>query len=323
MNDYPFTLSDFRHALEMDGRKIKRGGKGFLTNCLIHPDSDPSAEVYPDGWIECFSCAKRYHISNFYPALRDPNWKPETNPPNRLRVMPRPLPVPEQSIPKTDYTKYELFPLWETLPQIPREFDLKGLPLEVLDSLGWRWSEGVHGMGPGILIPYFNHARDSIPFAQVRHISGDRRFTMLPGAEMTLYGKWNLHPGEKLFIVEGCSDAAVLEHACIPWVAIPSASGIAMITNLAKYALKTGIQLVYAGDNDEAGDKLRKAVDLVVPHRVLQPPGKYKDWGEFFMGAGIEKVSAHCWEELREPETPPMEALARDVFNGVPQKSLF
>ena len=275
-----------------------------------------------DGWIQCHSCSTRYHISHYFEEFKDPDFKPKHQP--KLTVMAlTPVPVATESNIKHEYTKYELFPLWETLPQIPRDFNLKGLPIEVLDSLGWRWSEGIHGMGSGIFIPYFNHARDSIPFAQVRHLSGDRRFTMLPGAEMTLYGKWNLHPGEKLFIVEGCSDAAVLEHACIPWVAIPSASGGIMIINLAKYALKTGINLIYAGDNDEAGSKLKKALDEVAPYRVHQPPAEYKDWGEFFMATDIGTVSAYCWEELKEPEILPMESLAQDIFNGSAQKELF
>lgn len=272
-------------------------------------------QVFPDGWCLCHSCSERFHISYYFDEFKDPDFKPKQQQP-KLRVMAHsPVPVATESTAKPEYTKYELFPLWESLPELPRTFDLKGIPIEVLDNLGWRWTDGVQGMGAGVFIPYFNHARTSVPFAQVRHITGDRRFTMLPGAEMTLYGKWNLHPGEKLFIVEGCSDAAVLDYACVPWVAIPSAAGGAMIANLAKYALKTGINLIYAGDNDEAGDKLKKALDEVAPYRVCQPPEEYKDWGDFLVGTDIGTVTEYCWNELREPELPPMQRLAMDVFS--------
>ncbi len=199
------------------------------------------------------------------------------------------------------YTEYDLFDLWRVLPRIPRNHDFKGIPLTVLDELGWRWDmSGHHHMGSGYFIPYFDHTRLHVPFAQVRHAKTEKqRFSFLPNAKQTVYGKWNLTKGNsKLFVVEGTSDAAVLEYCMIPWLAMPSASSGALMTELAIFCKANGIELVYGGDNDDAGDMLRHALDDVMPYRTCQPPKEFKDWGEFFEATNQETVMQHCLTEL-------------------------
>ena len=188
---------------------------------------------------------------------------------------------------------------WKVLPLIPRDHQFKTIPLEVLDNLGWRWTSGELGMGHGYFIPYFNMDQTTIPFAQVRHLSGERRFTFLKDAEPIAYGLWNLDNG-KLFLVEGPSDGAALDYCGIPWIAMPSASSTQIASKLAQYAYKQNIEIVYAGDNDEAGEQLREALDGYISYRVHQPPGDYKDWGDFLVGEGLETVTNYCNEVLFE-----------------------
>jgi hypothetical protein len=70
---------------------------------------------------------------------------------------------------------------------------------------------------------------------------------------------------------------------------------------MADYCRKNAIQLVYAGDNDAAGEKLRAALDEVTGYRVKQPPKEYKDWGDFLEATDVETVQNYCMEELFGP----------------------
>lgn len=216
------------------------------------------------------------------------------------------------------YKTYDLMHEWEQLPKIPRDHKFKTIPLEILDDLGWRWDEYKHSY----FIPYFNMSRTQIPFGQWRHLQGDRRFTFLPEAKPIAYGLWNLD-NDKLFLVEGASDAATLEYAAVPWIAMPSASSGDITKRLGAFCKENGITIVFAGDNDSAGSKLREALDEVCSYRVCQPPKKYKDWGDFLVAEGVEAVQNHCFKELFPQEYPstPEEAKTalervQDVFPG-------
>lgn len=193
------------------------------------------------------------------------------------------------------YKQFNEFDYWQSLPEIPRNHEFKTIPLDVLDSLGWRWVEEKNSY----YIPYFDRSETVVPFSQLRHLVGERRFTFLKDARPIVYGMQNLDPSNSpLFIVEGASDAAVLHYVAVPWIAMPSASSGALMQSLAKYCDQQGIELVYAGDNDEAGDKLREALEEVTSYRVKQPPKKYKDWGDFLVAEGFERVHDYCAEEL-------------------------
>lgn len=193
-----------------------------------------------------------------------------------------------------EYVKYDLMEEWEKMPFIPRNHQFKNIPLETLDELGWRWDEAKNSY----FIPYFSSSKRSIPFAQWRHLSGDRRFTFLKDAKPTVYGTWNLFLAKKLFVVEGTSDAAVLDYCAVPWIALPSASSGELMKQMALYCKKNGIELVYAGDNDDAGDKLRDALDEVMSYRVCQPPKEFKDWGDFFVAEGMLAITNYTLPEL-------------------------
>ena len=193
------------------------------------------------------------------------------------------------------YKKYDLLEWWEKLPLIPRDHNFKNIPLDVLDSLGWRWDEPKNSY----FIPYFTRSKTSLPFGQWRHLSGERRFTFLKDAKPTMYGTWNLDPSNTpMFLVEGSSDGAVLDHVGVPWIAAPSASSSELVKAMATWCKEQGIRIVFAGDNDDAGSKLKEALAEVTHFSTCQPPKKYKDWGDFFVAEGFEKVHDHCMPEL-------------------------
>lgn len=206
------------------------------------------------------------------------------------------------------YKTYDLMHEWEQLPKIPRDHQFKTIPLEILDDLGWRWDEYKHSY----FIPYFNMSRTQIPFGQWRHLQGDRRFTFLPEAKPIAYGLWNLDGNSKLFVVEGASDCAVLDYAAVPWIGMPSAASATLMQGLGRYCKENNISVIYAGDNDEAGNKLRDALDEIMPYRVKQPPKKYKDWGDFLVAEGVETVQNYCFEELFPQEYPSTPEEAKD-----------
>jgi hypothetical protein len=316
-NKYPsddFTEHDVISCLEAAGKRFKNGSRYILAQCPKHDDATPSAQIYKDDWfVNCHSVCGRYHITKAYPELRRDNYYPAGRasqgnklPSHRSRSMAA-ASVSEDSVSEHTYKTFDLMDDWRDMPLIPRDHNFKNLPLDELDSLGWRWDEAKNSY----FIPYFSRSKQSIPFAQWRHLSGERRFTFLKDAKPTCYGTWNLKPGEKLFVVEGASDCAVLEACFVPWIGLPSAASAELMKAMAAFCLANAIELVYAGDNDDAGDKLKVALSEVMPYRVKQPPKKYKDWGEFYVAEGSEAVQAYALSELI-----PQQAALEEVMPG-------
>lgn len=285
-----FTEQDVIRCLENAGLRFKNGHRYITTQCPLHEDRSPSAQIFKDDWFcSCLSGCGRFHITKAFPDLRQNNnavYTPRLSKPVLRNVERRP---------KVTYKTFDLMDEWKEMPLIPRDHYFKNIPLEILDELGWRWDNGSY------FIPYFSASKQSIPFAQWRHLSGERRFTFLKDAKPTCYGTWNLD-NPKLFIVEGTSDCAVMQTCSVPFIGMPSASSTSLVVSLGEYCKKEGLELVYAGDNDSAGDKLREALDEVIHYRVKQPRAPYKDWGEMYEAEGVESVSDYCNEELIEKE---------------------
>lgn len=277
-----FTESEVLRCLDSANLKHMDRGRYILAQCPTHDDAHPSVQIYKDDWfVNCHAGCGRYHITKAFPELREGNTRSYT-PPARKRSV------------QVIYKDFDLIPEWEKMPLIPRDHYFKNIPLEVLDELGWRFVPEYNQY----FIPYFSASRQSIPFAQYRNLDPDKpRFIFLKDAKPTCYGTWNLD-NSKLFIVEGASDAAVLEHCAIPWIAVPSASSAELVRLLAGYCKQNGISLVYAGDNDSAGSKLRQALDESTRYRVRQPRAAYKDWGEMYEAEGVDSVSDYCLAEL-------------------------
>lgn len=289
--DFPddtFTQSDVENELDRAGLKHYDKGRYILSQCPTHDDQHPSVQIYKDDWfVNCHATCGRYHITKAFPELR-PHGSGDVRPAKERSS----FSGQGKKVTERVYKTVDMTSIWEKMRPIPDDFTLHGVPAEVLNDMGWRLE-----LGGDIFIPYFSASKQSIPFAQWRHSGGDHRFTMLKDAKPTCYGTWNLD-NTKLFIVEGTSDCAVLDYAGVPWIGLPSAASTKLMQSMALYCLKNGIQLVYAGDNDAAGDKLREALEEVSAYRLKQPPKEYKDWGEFLEKAGIEAVREYTDEEL-------------------------
>lgn len=282
-----FTENDVMNALDRVGKKFKNGSRYILAQCPTHEDEHPSVQIYKDDWfVNCHAGCGRYHITKAYPELRDANAPASTYQPNQAA----------KKVSEHHYKEYDLMEFWKSLPMIPRDHEFKTIPLDILDDLGWRYVPDKNQY----FIPYFSRSKESIPFAQFRNLGEhpNPRFIFLKDAKPTCYGTWNLYPGEKIFVCEGASDAAVLDYCAVPWIALPSASSAELMKSMAKFAVQNDIELVYAGDNDDAGDKLLAALDETAPYRLKQPPKEYKDWGDFLEGAGYDAVVKYCHREL-------------------------
>lgn len=283
-NYEPDTFTQTEVEMELDRASLKHYDKGryILAQCPTHEDAHPSVQIYKDDWfVNCHATCGRYHVTKAFPQLRGESYRGVSGQTRKATG---------QTVTKHKYKQFDLMNDWKAMELLP-EFELHGVPSDVLNDLGWRRHNH------SIFIPYFSASKESIPFAQYRHLQGDVRFTMLKDAKPTMYGTWNLE-NHKLFLVEGTSDAAVLEYAAVPWIAAPSAASGELVKALAGYCKENGIELVFAGDNDPAGLKLREAIDEVMPYRVKQVPTKYKDWGEFLEATDVETVQNYAFEEL-------------------------
>lgn len=303
-----FTENDVLAALDQAGLKHGRGGGRYiLSQCPLHEDKHESAQIYTDDWfVKCHAGCEggRFHITKAFPELRRQNNGSSTR--DRFRGSQRNNSV-QSGAKKVSETKYkdatgEIMRMWESLPPIPEGHQLKlGMPADQLNEHGWRW-DAKHER---YLIPYFSRSKTSIPFAQWRNLKGNVRFNFWKDAKPTIYGTWNLAPGDTLFLVEGTSDAMVLDYCAIPWIAAPSAASGELVKLMAGWCSENNVKLVYAGDNDPAGDKLRDALDEVTSYRVRQPRHPYKDWGEMFEAEGQKSVINYCHQELYPGEEVP------------------
>lgn len=294
--DFPddtFTESEVLSALEGAGKKYRNGSRYILAQCPTHDDDHPSVQIYKDDWfVNCHAGCGRYHITKAFPELR-PNSGQVYAPQQRQKS--------ENSQNKMTEHKYiavDLMDFWKSLPEIPEDHEFKGIEISNLNSMGWRYDEEHERY----FIPYFSRTETSIPFAQWRNLKSGPRFNFWKDAKPTMYGTWNLYENEPIFLVEGASDAAVLDYCAIPWIAAPSAASGELVKKMAQFCKVNNIQVIYAGDNDEAGDKLKEALDTVMSYRIKQPPKKYKDWGDFFEAEGFEAVNNYCNEELFPPD---------------------
>lgn len=297
-----FTESDVLRELEGAGLKYKQGHRYILSQCPTHDDKNPSVQIYKDDWfVNCHAGCGRFHITKAFPALldigKDHNYQHSSGRQSFSRSVSAGQQARTSNKGEQNQVKYKTFDqleYWKTLPEIPADHYFKNIPIDELNYLGWRWLADKNSY----FIPYFSRSKNSIPFSQLRHLSGERRFTFLKDAKPTMYGTWNLDPGEKIFLVEGASDAAVLEHCAVPWIAAPSAASGELVKAMAKWCAENGVKIVYAGDRDAAGDKLKEALDEITTYRVRQPREPYKDWGEMFEAEGLKSVQNWCFAEL-------------------------
>lgn len=264
-------------------------GHYWLIRCPRHEDRQPSAQCYKDdGFISCNAGCGRFHINEVARERGDP--------------LPMPVKYGFQSHVEAPQSRSKpkkaeqpvvgnFTPLWLDLEPLDASTEVKGVPAMELNKRGWRKWSGGSGVAAGIFIPYFDTTRTVVRFWQVRHLSGERRFTFAPGITPICYGMEMLPKCEKyLCFTEGSRDSVILGMAGVPAIALPSASSDKLLGGIANYCWKKGLQLVAVGDRDEAGEKLLAKLPVgALDFRT--PVGK--DVGDFYEQEGIEAVKRY------------------------------
>lgn len=180
--------------------------------------------------------------------------------------------------------------LWLDLEPLNANIEVKGVPAIELNKRGWRWYPGGK-YKEGIFIPYFNTRRDTVPFYQIRHLKGERRFTFPTGMRQICYGMEMLPRCKKyLCMTEGSRDSVILGMAGIPAIAFPSCSCKDMLNNMLKFCEQKNLTPVAICDRDEAGEKFLQAGEGVILD-ARSPVGK--DVGDFFAEKGLEAVKKY------------------------------
>ena len=265
------VLYETLENLDLHPRKTSNG---WSIRCPKHEDRHNSAQCFPDGWIACYSGCGRFHINKVV-GHTVVNGNVEQNYERQKK----------EEIKRGDFTN-----LWADLEPLKPELDVKGVDGKTLNKLGWRWYPGGNGYRPGIFIPYFNMTRDKVPFFQIRHLEGDRRFTFAKDITPIMWGFDVLPKVEKsLCFTEGTRDAAILRSLGIPAVAMPSSSSGRILNGLEKWCGERGIELVAVCDKDEAGEGLMKTLKSPFLD-VRSPVGK--DVGDFLQECGREAIRA-------------------------------
>lgn len=301
--DDKFTEADVLRELDYAGLKYKVGQRYILSQCPTHEDKHPSVQIYRDDWfVNCHAECGRYHITKAFPQLSNIGNPGQST---GVRASGRPRVSEANKMTEHKYVAIDLIDLVNSMDKIPEDHEFKGIPIEVLNDLGWRFDKENNRY----FIPYWSASKTSVPFGQWRNLTGSTRFNFWKDAKPTCYGTWNLD-NHKLFVVEGTSDAAVLEYCMVPWIALPSAASGELMKKMAAHCKAEGIELIYAGDNDAAGDKLKEALDTVMSYRIKQPRTPYKDWGEMFEAEGQQSVTDYCFAELFGPSYKPDPVLA-------------
>lgn len=270
---------DLNDTIELELEKLgcnpQWRGRYWFINCPMHEDRHKSAQCFPDGWIHCNAGCPRTHINKLVGRKVIDGSSATMNYERQKK----------EEIKRGDFTN-----LWADLEPLDPNLDVKGVKGNTLNKLGWRWYPGGNGYHEGIFIPYFDTGRERVPFFQIRHLTGDRRFTFATGITPILWG-FDVLPKVKndLCFTEGTRDAAILRSIGVPAVALPSASSTKILNNLADYCQNNKIRLIATCDNDEAGKTLLKA--LRTPYTALLSP-EGKDIGDLLEKRGIDAVKS-------------------------------
>ena len=262
-------MSEIEDELDRLGLDPVWRGRYWVIHCPQHEDRHKSCVCFEDGWIHCFSGCRRIHINKL--VGKDLNIDYSSSEPEE-----------DDSEEKNYMSKWlDLEPLTEPI---------KGVPAHILNKVGWRkYQEN------DIFIPYFNMEKDAIPFYQIRHTEGERRFSFAQGQTPITYGLEVLPNVKKfLFVTEGSRDSVILRWAGLNAVALPSASSHKQLRELQDYVRERGIIILWCGDRDEAGEKLMSTLSTL----YIDVRCPYKDIGEMLEQEGInkikEKYAAYC-----------------------------
>lgn len=303
-----YTIEDVKQALSMRGLKYKNYQHGIVCQCPMHNGRDFNCQMTEkdDGTgvnAYCYSHCGSFFADEAMEELRRDDKVPNANELEEFKKLNLRRENEQEQEVSIKSEIPELQELWKKSLPLPPERIFPEMPNEYLAEYGWRWidNDTTFGMGRGVLIPYWTSEypeKKVLGFAQVRHLSGLPRFHFAKKVCPTVYGKWELKgqllrkPAERhIYIVEGTHEAILFHSMGFPAVALPSASSGTLLANLAKWCRANSIALVYAGDKDKAGDKLRQVLENErCSYRTYQAPDNYKDYGDYAKDRGMEEA---------------------------------
>lgn len=290
--------------INMLGTDWKKTGHLYRITCPFHNDSRPSLVVYPqDRGYCCYSCSKTGTWMELYKTIKNCEWREAYE---ALGVEgeyePKPKTLKFEFVEDDDLSmvleirrRYEkCLPLDNLLARPAVEFLEKKKLLEPAKKLGWRWDTGnFRQSGNGALvIPYYDG--DEIMTCRLRTLNPDGSLSKpktLKGTKARPYPL--LRDTDKLYIVEGESDALSLYASGCSVVAVPGAGQKRCINSAVLYA-KTGYKTIVAcGDNDGPGQMMNDLVKIAARNltsadfEVLKLCG-FNDINDAFVAGGLD-----------------------------------
>jgi DNA-binding transcriptional ArsR family regulator len=256
----------------------RNGERHVLAHCPAHDDSTPSLSLTEkaDGTLlwKCFAGCSQDAVREALERLA--GVQPATARPIAPRRNAGRQPATAQAQPLT----------------LAALADAKQLDAEKL--IAWHVRELPDG---GIEILYLTREGELHAVQYRCALEGDNRFKWRKGDTPILYGLWRLcewTDSDTLYLCEGTSDTWTLWHADLPALGIPSAS----TWREEWWREVEGFErIVLIPDNDEAGEKLARAIAKTCPEhlrervQVLQLPEGVKDANELWQrkGANAER----------------------------------
>lgn len=255
-------------------------------------DKKPSAFCFADnGYIYCYSnCRKGMNINNMSGRIIVPS--AYTQKPTPMSALP-----PEEEERRKKYEQHyiegDFTEFWLDLE--PLTESIKGIPVLELNKRGWRKYPG-GALKPGLFIPYFNEDKSKVIYAQIRHTSGEQRFSFPTAPNPNEKYRQHLYGLEQfawakgyIAFTEGSSDALVLGVAGIPAVSVLNAGAANLLNEFGQLCAEKGLQAVAICDTDKAGQELLDSADFPYIDARVSEEG-CKDIADVYEKFGVDYI---------------------------------
>ena len=286
LRDIPIVEVAQRLGLQVNSRR--------MCLCPFHDDHHPSMALGRKNHYRCFVCdahgdvidlVMRFLNKTFTEACR---WLGDES--NIILAEYK----PKESEPKPfDASRYERFFERPWLSPEARRFLFSERHLDErvvrwCRLTSWKDRQGV----PWLQIPYYDEEGRLVGVQNRNLVRGALpRFRFPQGSECGIYNLpvlKRLHPGDELWIAEGCSDCWALLSAGHKAIAIPSATLLSKkdkeLLSQLSLGLSLGLSFHMYPDRDAPGERLFLQLQQVLPSLVHhQLPEGCKDFGEYYI----------------------------------------
>ena len=280
--------------------------KGHKALCCFHNDHRPSL-TFKKNKFRCWSCGEsgdsislveRVLGKNFLDACRWLSLTPNPSPVERGEIEASPSGGGLEGAVVFNASRYERYFEHPWLSPEARKFLFEERRLDErvvrwCRLTSWKDRRGV----PWLQIPYYSQDGRLVGVQNRNLVRGGLpRFRFPQGAECTIYNLpvLNLlHPGDELWITEGCSDCWAMLSAGHKAIAIPSATLLKKkdVEQLSIINSQLSISFHMYPDCDAPGERLFLQLKQVLPNLVHhQLPPDCKDFSEYYLRTKLFKV---------------------------------